>query len=95
MKNKILPLLVLCVLTSIGGYTQDTTHHLAPNKTTIQKSNHPVLKKETTYPYPGKNYKVVVKKPIYRDTRLGSSSKKYNTYKKNDNGAGSVTTSPK
>ncbi len=32
---------------------------------------------------------------IYRDTRLGSSSKKYDTYKKNDNGAGAVTTSPK
>ncbi len=31
---------------------------------------------------------------IYRDTRLGSSSPLYNTYKKNDNGAGSVTTNP-
>ncbi len=35
------------------------------------------------------------KKPMYRDTRLGSSEKKYNTYKKNDYGAGAVTTSPK
>jgi len=34
------------------------------------------------------------KKPMYRDTRLGSSSKKYNTYKKNDNGAGAITTNP-
>lgn len=32
---------------------------------------------------------------IYRDTRLGSSSPLYNTYQKNDYGAGSVTTSPK
>lgn len=32
--------------------------------------------------------------PIYRDTRLGSSSPLYDTYKKNDNGAGSVTTNP-
>lgn len=31
---------------------------------------------------------------IYRDTRLGSSSPLYNTYKKNDNGAGAVTTNP-
>lgn len=31
---------------------------------------------------------------IYRDTRLGSSSPLYNTYEKNDNGAGSVTTNP-
>ena len=33
--------------------------------------------------------------PIYRDTRLGSSSPLYNTYEKNDYGAGAVTTSPK
>lgn len=32
--------------------------------------------------------------PIYRDTRLGSSSPMYDTYKKNNNGAGSVTTNP-
>lgn len=31
---------------------------------------------------------------VYRDTRLGSSSPQYNTYEKNDNGAGSVTTNP-
>lgn len=30
----------------------------------------------------------------YRDTRLGSSSPLYNTYRTNDNGAGSVTTNP-
>ncbi|MEO5649378.1 MAG: hypothetical protein ABIR03_05570 [Ginsengibacter sp.] len=33
--------------------------------------------------------------PSYRDTRLGSSTKQYDTWKKNNNGAGSVTTSPK
>ncbi|MEO7960712.1 MAG: hypothetical protein ABIR19_04140 [Ginsengibacter sp.] len=32
---------------------------------------------------------------IYRPTRLGSSTQQYSTYEKNDNGAGSVTTSPK
>lgn len=31
---------------------------------------------------------------VYSDTRLGSSSPENNTYKKNDNGAGSVTTDP-
>ena len=31
----------------------------------------------------------------YMDTRLGSSSPQYNTWEKNNNGAGSVTTSPK
>ncbi|MFS8083693.1 MAG: hypothetical protein ACMG51_09590 [Ginsengibacter sp.] len=34
------------------------------------------------------------KKIIYRDTRLGSSSPMYNTYKKNDKGAGAITTNP-
>ncbi|MDQ6904490.1 MAG: hypothetical protein M3139_15980 [Bacteroidota bacterium] len=33
--------------------------------------------------------------PPYMDTRLGSSTKQYDTYEKNSNGAGSVTTSPK
>ncbi len=32
---------------------------------------------------------------IYRDTRLGSSSAPYNTYQKNDDGAGAVTTNPR
>jgi hypothetical protein len=31
----------------------------------------------------------------YNDTRLGSSSPLYDTWEKNNNGAGSVTTSPK
>ena len=34
-------------------------------------------------------------KEIYRDTRLGSSTKQYDTYEKNDNGTGAVTTRPK
>lgn len=33
--------------------------------------------------------------PIYMDTRLGSSTPQYDTYEKNNYGAGSVTTSPK
>ncbi len=32
---------------------------------------------------------------IYNDNRLGSSTEQYNTYEKNDNGAGAVTTRPK
>jgi hypothetical protein len=34
------------------------------------------------------------KSPVYRDTRLGSSSPLYNTYQKNDYGAGAITTNP-
>lgn len=33
-------------------------------------------------------------KSFYRDTRLGSSAPMYNTYRSNNNGAGSVTTNP-
>jgi hypothetical protein len=40
------------------------------------------------------NYNPNPASPIYRDTRLGSSSPLYDTYKKNDNGAGAVTTNP-
>jgi hypothetical protein len=40
------------------------------------------------------NYNSNPASPIYRDTRLGSSSPMYNTYEKNNNGAGSVTTNP-
>ncbi|MEO8412954.1 MAG: hypothetical protein ABI472_04815 [Ginsengibacter sp.] len=34
------------------------------------------------------------KQPMYRDTRLGGSSQMYNSYKKNDYGAGAITTNP-
>lgn len=54
--------------------------------------SHIVLKKQTSLP---NHHATLHKKPMYRDTRLGSSSKKYNTYKKNDNGAGAITTNPK
>ena len=40
------------------------------------------------------NYNPDPSSPVYRDTRLGSSSPMYNTYEKNNNGAGSVTTNP-
>jgi len=46
----------------------------------------PVQKKVQTPPPPTSSY---------TDTRLGSSTKAYDTWEKNSNGAGSVTTSPK
>lgn len=39
-------------------------------------------------------YSKPVNQTFYRDTRLGSSSPQYDTYRKNDNGAGAVTTNP-
>ena len=51
---------------------------------------------EHTYPIHLKNrkYNRLSKHPIYRDTRLGGSSPYYNTYQKNDYGAGAITTNP-
>ena len=46
----------------------------------------PVQKKVQSQPAPTSSY---------TDTRLGSSTKAYDTWQKNNNGAGSVTTSPK
>lgn len=52
------------------------------------------LNEQHTYPGFDKNYNVPAKPYIYRDTRLGSSSPLYNTYQKNDYGAGAITTDP-
>ena len=56
------------------------------NKPATDTTRNPVQKKVQTQPVPGHPY---------RDTRLGSSTSAYDTYEKNNNGAGSVTTSPK
>ncbi len=61
--------------------TDSATTYSAGASSQVKKSVHPA-KKST-------------KKRMYRDTRLGSSEKKYNTYKKNDYGAGAITTHPK
>lgn len=66
----------------------------APAVTIIHTVNKPVT---VTTPVPVQN-KVQTQSapaPLYMDTRLGSSSKLYDTWEKNNNGAGSVTTSPK
>lgn len=42
----------------------------------------------------GENTKTTTQSHIYRDTRLGSSSPLYDTYEKNNFGAGAVTTDP-
>lgn len=74
--------------------------------TSLEKPQ-PVIKSDTSTvvkPSPTVMVKAPVKEvlqprspapPPYMDTRLGSSTKQYDTYEKNSNGAGSVTTSPK
>lgn len=67
------------------AFCQDTSH----NQKLTQEHTYQVSPPSNNFSQPSK------KSHIYRDTRLGSSSRLYNTYKKNDYGAGAVTTNPK
>ncbi|MEO6220894.1 MAG: hypothetical protein ABIO81_10730 [Ginsengibacter sp.] len=141
MKNKIMPLIISCVLISFSALSQtpeksshpkldsfyklkqnsraaivsDTSAAPIANPGTVKNpiiSNNPAA----SLPSPSKvtfnNIKptnnvtqqnqpqqpvqtMPAQKPVYRDTRLGSSSKMYDTYEKNNNGAGAVTATPK
>jgi hypothetical protein len=90
MKTKIL-ISAIVLFTSTNTFAQSTTS-TPPSKVT---SKHVAEAQSKNLP-DSKNYKerVPTKTVMYRDTRLGSSSPQYNTYKKNDNGAGAVTTNP-
>ncbi len=92
MYKKIIPLIISGIFISAAGFSQDTTD--------LQ-----IKKDSVSHQYPGNKKPLVTfrnqnkgarsgTKPIYRDTRLGSSSKMYDTYKKNDYGAGAITTNP-
>jgi len=93
MKKKFIALLTLLFILSAEGFSQDTTH---TNSIKKQTSHGQYSTSKNSHLAPSKKYKdkAVAKKPIYRDTRLGSSSKQYNSYKKNDKGAGAITTNP-
>ena len=83
MKFKIVTLIFIIttsVLTISSAFSQDTSQ--------TQK-----LTREHTYPIRSNKYETA-KHHIYRDTRLGGSSPYFNTYKKNDYGAGAITTDP-
>jgi len=82
MKHKILFIFALALILSTHVVAQDTT---------TQK---PALNDETYPVNTTRNNYNSSQHQIYRDTRLGSSSANYNTYKKNDNGAGAITTNP-
>lgn len=83
MKPKIFPYFFFLLFLATSASAQDTSANQS-------------LSKDQTYPIssPIKNYNNPQKHHIYRDTRLGSSSPLYNTYRKNDNGAGAITTNP-
>ena len=77
--------------TAVTGVTTEPTATPAVttttsvNRTTTVTVQTPPVQKMPSQPPP----------PPYMDTRLGSSTKQYDTWEKNNNGAGSVTTSPK
>jgi hypothetical protein len=83
--------LVAGMFFSVTGFCQDSSA-ASSNKVTFKNEARlnstvvPAEKNYTTSP--------TTSSPIYRDTRLGSSSPMYNTYKKNHYGAGGVTTDP-
>lgn len=84
MKMTIRILLLIigsAMFTASSAYAQDTSEN--------QK-----LTEEHTYPIELKPHVTPTKPEIYRDTRLGGSSPYFNTYEKNDYGAGAITTDP-
>jgi len=82
MKAKTIAIVVSGFFISNCVFSQDTS---ANQKLTHDRTYEPApLPNEYSTPQPH----------IYRDTRLGSSSPLYNTYKKNDYGAGAITTNP-
>lgn len=94
---------------NIKSNTQPTSSNIIDNNSTISNSSpltitpQPVTENNTTIAdnpvSQTQPLQTVQAKPeqnkMYNDTRLGSSTKQYDTYEKNNYGAGSVTTSPK
>jgi hypothetical protein len=82
------------ITTSVPSETTTTVTAVpattVPSVTTTAMVNNPVPS-----PAPAAKRKSKPSAPLYMDTRLGSSTKQYDTWEKNNNGAGSVTTSPK
>ncbi|MEO7314140.1 MAG: hypothetical protein ABIW47_03065 [Ginsengibacter sp.] len=84
----IFVLTVFIFLFSVSGFSQDSAKFKVLQKVNVKKKNPDPAKK---------NYTIKLNKQpqiMYRDTRLGSSSPLYKTYKKNDYGAGAITTNP-
>ncbi len=85
MKAKTIAIFISGFFISNYVFSQDTSQNqkLSQDRTYEPAQSAP-LPNEYSTPQPH----------IYRDTRLGSSSPQYNTYKKNDYGAGAITTNP-
>jgi len=75
-------IMICAIFSASSAFSQDTSQ------------NQMLTREEHTYPIKSHNYKSATEHHIYRDTRLGSSSPYFNTYQKNDYGAGAITTDP-
>jgi hypothetical protein len=85
MKTKLV-LLIPCILISCAAFSQDSTFSYQYKNKIIPK------KKQQVYPAITSGSKVNADAShFYSDTRLGSSSPLYNSYQKNDYGAGAIT----
>ncbi len=65
------------------AFSQDTSQ----NQKLTEEHTYPIRPNKRKYSISGTHH-------IYRDTRLGGSSPYFNTYQKNDYGAGAITTDP-
>jgi len=83
MKTQFL-LIIPGIFISVNSFCQDSTSSKNKNILQNQGQVHTTI---TPAQQSEANNQI-----IYRDTRLGSSSPLYNTYEKNKNGAGGVTT---
>ncbi|MGN6531081.1 MAG: hypothetical protein ACTHK0_04945 [Ginsengibacter sp.] len=82
MKAKTIAIFVSGFFISNCVFSQDTS------------VNQKLTQDRTYEPAPQPNEYSTPQPHVYRDTRLGGSSPLYNNYKKNDYGAGSITTNP-
>jgi len=86
MKTKLL-LFAAGLFISFSGFSQDSSRSdsrvIFKTEPKVHSSVIPAIKSTSE----SKNH-------IYRPTRLGSSSPFYNTYEKNNYGAGAITTNP-
>lgn len=89
MKIKILMALILGIFISDYVTGQNTS---ANQKLTENETYHITSPSNQNKKVAGGNFET--NNHIYRDTRLGSSSPLYDTYQKNNSGAGSITTNP-
>lgn len=89
MKTK-LALTAFGFFLSAAAFAQDSSSMKRPSKVTFKSDAH----MHSTIITPVKSVPAPVNEATYHDTRLGSSSPMYNTYRKNDYGAGSVTNNP-